>query len=100
MKKHGLRALNGENYTRGQDLLSSYSSVGLFLVPVGELEQWWKPGSASDKGKWFAEVIERLAVEPPDPSLDELRDFMRQVRAYFSLQRCGPQDENARPERP
>ncbi len=85
-KKHGLRALSGGDYTRGEALLNECAAVGLFLVPVGELEQWWKSGSTSDKGKWFVQVIELLADEALDPDLNPLMDFVRHVREYFEQQ--------------
>ena len=46
VKRLGISKHRGGSLTTGQDLLEEWRSLGLFLVPVGELEGWWPAGPA------------------------------------------------------
>ena len=63
-----------------QDLLGRLRELGLFLVPVGELEGWWRGGPTS-KGEWYLPAI-KLAAESPD-SLPEVASFVGKVCGWF-----------------
>jgi len=59
-KRFGVEVLKGGARQTADKLLAELSTVGIFLVPVGELESWFPHGS-SDKSKWFQEAIDELS---------------------------------------
>jgi hypothetical protein len=58
-KKHGINKLRGGAYQDCQRLLDACKAIGLFLVPNGELESWWR-GGPPDKNEWSRLAIERV----------------------------------------
>jgi len=62
-KKHGLNAARGEARQKAQELLDISGRVGLFLVPEGELEGWWRDGPP-DKQEWIRSALDHLRESP------------------------------------
>ncbi|WP_159395486.1 AAA family ATPase [Streptomyces sp. 3211] len=82
LKKSGLNSLNGEVFAAAERLLKSTAAQGLFLVPVGELEQWVRGVPSGNKAKWLAEVFNGKDRWYQNPT-DTLRDFCQQIRGYL-----------------
>lgn len=80
-KRYGIEKLRGPVLAQAKNLLEEWRAVGLFLVPVGELESWWPDGPANDKGAWIRGVVTELAK--PDTLVD-LDKFVLDVAAYLS----------------
>lgn len=75
VKKDGLSALEPVSRPIAEELLKMAAEVGLFIVPVGELESWIDVGT-SQKNKWVVRALEQLHDgECPDG----LRTFISNV---------------------
>lgn len=75
-------------------LLAYMAEYGVFLVPVGELEDWLTPlglrppSDRAMKGKWLREALDRLGQDPRSesyvrPEKGDIWDFMRRVNAWI-----------------
>lgn len=75
------------------NLLSSMAEYGVFVVPVGELEDWLtplglKPPPDDMKAKWLREALDQLGQDPESesyvrPGKDDIWAFMRSVNAWI-----------------
>ena len=81
-KRYGIEKMRGEPLTFARQLLAEWRAVGLFLLPVGELESWWPDGPASDKAAWIVQAIDLVATDAE--SLTELETFVCDVAGYFA----------------
>ena len=79
-KRYGTDKLQGSNNTAATALLEACARVGLFLVPKGELESWWRAGP-SDKREWVSAALEQISRDPAP--FDQCEQFMRKVCGYF-----------------
>jgi len=72
-----------------ESLVSQCAEIGLFLVPVGELE-CWSPGlmkgvaGRDQKAKWANEFIKRLAERPEEAK--DVIGFVRVVDAFHTAE--------------
>jgi hypothetical protein len=80
-KRYGILKLRGGAHEACAELLNACNGVGLFLVPSGELESWWR-GGPSDKNEWFLAAIESIYADRN--SFTEASDFMVAVCNYLS----------------
>jgi hypothetical protein len=80
-KRYGIMRLRGEPLALAQELLKEWKTIGLFIVPVGELEGWWPEGPASDKGRWIVEAVDQLAKPG---TFQELDIFMKDLVQFFA----------------
>ena len=68
---------SGEATQNFQKLQKLCKQIGLWIVPVGELEGFCK--SVGNHGpRWVQQVIEERDLET-DPALEQARDFMREI---------------------
>ncbi|WP_406169105.1 ATP-dependent nuclease [Streptomyces sp. NBC_00996] len=81
IKMSGVQALSGEPYLAAQRLVAYFAKLGLFLVPVGELECWIRDISPSNKAAWLSRVFEEGRHLSPS---SELRQFCSEVRDYLT----------------
>ena len=79
-KRYGVGKLRGEPLTVANELLSEWRAVGLFLLPVGELEGWWREGPASDKNAWLSQAI--VHMQEAD-SFQEAEQFVCEVARFL-----------------
>jgi ABC-type cobalamin/Fe3+-siderophores transport system ATPase subunit len=61
-KKYGIDKLSGGAHQACEKLLKECRAIGLFLVPKGELESWWR-GGPKDKNEWSRLAIEQVALD-------------------------------------
>ncbi|MFJ9461622.1 hypothetical protein ACIRST_41945 [Kitasatospora sp. NPDC101447] len=54
--------------------------MGLFVVPVGELESWVPSVPAGNKSRWLTEVFDREHHTKPNA---ELQQFCEDIAAFF-----------------
>ncbi|WP_411105289.1 ATP-dependent nuclease [Streptomyces sp. cmx-4-9] len=81
LKKAGLSALNGTNaHGAATRLINALAKLGVFLVPVGELECWVPSISASNKLAWLETVFAQGHHLSPDP---QLTSFCVQIRKHL-----------------
>jgi hypothetical protein len=86
LKRGGIAAYSGELHDKMRILLEQLRSHGLFLVPVGELEQWlasYDVGvSTSDKRAWSnaaAQTVQKAGKRDGD-----VWDFVSAVGHFLS----------------
>ncbi len=82
VKQVGKAFFNGSPYTDLDDLMRLCKEKGLFIVPVGELEYFYKPlASSSNHGsKWVNAVLRKDFVN--DPELEEARRFVSDIVSF------------------
>lgn len=85
MKQGGVAALPDPLRMLFKELIETLASVGLFLVPVGELEGWLadKPIQSPRSKKWAwaneaAELLRKL-----EPETGDIWAFIRRISAYL-----------------
>jgi hypothetical protein len=86
LKRGGFKGMPDEIAGQARALAGDLARLGLFVVPVGELEQWLSGRgiSASIRNKWAwaneaASTVRRLGPQP-----DDIWEFARSVAAYLS----------------
>ncbi len=79
-KKHGVDKLRGGARREAKELLDECQRVGLFLVPGGELESWWRDGPATKKD-WIIDAIQHLGRQQND--FNEAIRFVKTICVYF-----------------
>lgn len=75
-KKYGILKLTGGASLSCKQLLNECKRFGLFIVPTGELESWWREGPGK-KEVWFLKAVEEIFSN--DSSFREASDFMVEV---------------------
>ncbi|WP_150211773.1 ATP-dependent nuclease [Streptomyces venezuelae] len=81
LKKAGLTALNGTPaFIPAMRLTAALARLGVFVVPVGELESWVPHVPSGDKAKWLTQVFEDGHHRNPN---DQLKTLCTQIRAYL-----------------
>lgn len=79
LKREGLKVLEPEQHANAYDLISALSKIGLFVVPVGELEGWIDLGTHKKK-KWIVPALEAIHDhKTPEP----LSKFIGKVLTFF-----------------
>lgn len=80
-KKYGLLKLKGGQLASAKDLLERLASWGLFLLPHGVLECWWRAGPAGSKTEWFVAAMKKLDEDKTAFATAEV--FAARVAHYF-----------------
>lgn len=81
LKKAGLTALNGTPaYSAAVRLTTALVELGVFVVPVGELESWVGEVPSGNKQNWLAKVFEGGHHLRPN---DQLQEFCTRIRGYL-----------------
>jgi hypothetical protein len=82
VKQVGMTFFSGQPYKDLNGLMSICKEKGLFIVPVGELEYFYRPlASNSTHGtKWVNGVMEKDLVN--DKNLEEARKFVKDIADY------------------
>ncbi len=77
LKKNGKAYLEGDTASAYQRVETLCQTVGLYIVPVGEMECFDKTISVN-KGAWVYQILERynLAIEP---KLKDVREFLHLI---------------------
>jgi ABC-type ATPase involved in cell division len=81
-KAQGIGLLQGDALQAFEQLDYKLRAVGIFLVPVGELEGFHRTISASNKARWLRSVLEEGAYAEDG----EGKRFLEAVREYTSRQ--------------
>lgn len=78
-KKQGMSFFSGPTYSDLEDLMKICKSHGFLIVPIGELEYFYRPlASNSTHGtKWLNLVMVKDLAN--DPELEEARKFVREI---------------------
>jgi len=82
VKEVGKAFFSGGAYTDLDNLMNECKSKGLFIVPAGELESFYKPlaSKANHGTKWVNAVLQKDL--PADPELADARKFVKEIVDY------------------
>jgi hypothetical protein len=80
IKQVGKDFFKGGSYTAFTEIDSACKDVGLFIVPVGEVEGFYKP-NGNHGPKWVAEVLETVDLKN-NKELENARTFVREFIEY------------------
>ena len=82
VKQVGMNFFHGQQYTDLEELMDLCQEKGLFVVPVGELEYFYRPlASNSTHGtKWVNGVMEKDLAN--DKNLEDARKFVKEIDEY------------------
>ncbi len=80
IKETGKTYFTGDSYNSFNKVEKKCREKGLFIVPVGELECFYKPNS-SHGPKWVNEVLESVDLAN-NPEINAAREFIRAVISY------------------
>lgn len=82
VKEVGKIFFSGEAYSKMDELMNFCKLKGLFVVPVGELESFYKPlaSKANHGTKWVNAVMQKDLAK--DPELTEARKFVKEIVDY------------------
>lgn len=81
-KKFGIRKLKGGKYKDCEELLNKCKSVGLFIIPFGELESWWNAGPA-DKNEWVLEALKEIGINRK--TFNDADKFLDEICRHFAI---------------
>ena len=81
IKKIGKAGFTGDEPAAYEKVENLCKSVGLFVVPVGEMEGFVKTIN-KEKKEWVYEVLEHYDLAS-DPKLEEARRFVKAVIDYI-----------------
>ena len=80
VKEVGKAFFSGEAYVNLNELMSECKKDGLFIVPVGELEAFYKPAANKHGTAWIDEVMKLDMANEED--LDEARKFVKEISEF------------------
>lgn len=80
VKEVGMDYFSGGAYTDVNSLMNTCKQSGLFIVPVGELESFYKPAANKHATAWV-NVVMGLDLAN-DPELDKARKFVEEIVAF------------------
>jgi hypothetical protein len=75
-KTQGKRMLTSDALAAFETLDEGLRQLGIFLVPVGELENFHTQYSAANKAQWLRSVLESRAYEEQGPARDLIQEVM------------------------
>jgi predicted ATP-dependent endonuclease of OLD family len=78
IKEVGKNFFKGDVYKEFNEIDEICCTKGLFIVPVGELECFYRP-SSNHGTKWVNEVLEKVDLKT-DAELSDAREFVKKIR--------------------
>ena len=98
IQEYGIYALNIPSRKKAIDTLYLLEDYGLFLVPVGVLEQWLKSFNIKGrKSEWIGEILDKLGQDENDanyvkPKNDDIWFFMDNIAKWLNGNRSEKKD--------
>jgi hypothetical protein len=89
-KRAGIEVLNAVDRDVAAMLLNTLRQYGIFVVPVGELENWLACFRISGpKSEWLGRMLERLGPDPEDaayvqPGESDVWEFVRNIAKWVN----------------
>jgi hypothetical protein len=93
-KEQGVGAFDGRALDAIQALIGELAGYGLFVVPLGELEQWLIQMGVVGKTRWVARIFDVIGSDPEDenylhPSDEDVWAFLDGISAWAANPRLG-----------
>jgi hypothetical protein len=82
IKRAGISAFEGSSYQAVTRVIDRVRQIGLFLVPVGELERWYPDVNAGHGPGFVSTLLEGGHHERLDPKLEQ---FLEELAKHFHL---------------
>jgi hypothetical protein len=86
IKRDGLNALDDGPRETVHAFLAELAQYGIFVVPVGELENWLKPLGVTNKQRWVTEMLSRLGTKGSEtyvpPGNGDVWEFVESIAAW------------------
>ena len=79
-KRYGIEKLSGGAHAACRNILDFCAGNGLFILPGGELESFWRAGPAS-KSDWIIQAIDLINNDPE--SFEQAEELFNSICAYF-----------------
>ena len=88
IKKQGIAGLSGADSEDLRNLIKQLAEYGIFLVPVGELEQWLPRLTRTGNESWLIKTFEAMGENPDDtnylePGNDDVWIFIEEIRSWL-----------------
>lgn len=85
-KKQGIMSLSDEEKNRALSLLKDLKVYGIFIVPIGELEEWlsYLGIQRADKSVWFVEILEKMTQDDTMPRENDVWEFIKDINKWIS----------------
>lgn len=84
-KQLGITKLRGGTYSNCQQMLEICAQHGLFIVPNGELESWWRAGPG-EKNEWAIKALDQIKEGLP---FTEAEDLVTKVCEFMGITKRG-----------
>ena len=97
LKHGGIPALPDEVAQPLASLVDELKNIGLFLVPVGELEDWLSSEKidVSKHNKWAWANAAALIIQRKGAAYGDIWDFVRQIARFLDQQLAASNELNA-----
>jgi hypothetical protein len=88
--KAGLEVLSEEDRRTAENLIRNVARFGVFVVPVGEVENWLSHlGVEGSKSRWIQSMFDAMKTDPEHagyvtPSDDNVWNFVRRILSWLS----------------
>lgn len=85
-KKISYYTLKNDVTKRLEDVIDTVKKYGIFIVPVGELEQWLLNLDIvkDQKGIWLVEMLDAIQEKNPDVKEDKIGKFIMDINTWIS----------------
>jgi hypothetical protein len=88
LKAKGVGMLAAPARRQVEGVIEELASIGIFIVPVGEVEGWLRSLGVTNKKNWLTDMLTRLGA-PGDPAYvrtgdGDVWDFVRQIARWAS----------------
>ncbi len=80
VKEVGMNYFNSNVFSDIDDIMKKCKKIGIFIVPVGELECFYKPAANKHSSAWLNIVMEQDLASNPD--FGEARKFVKEIIEY------------------
>lgn len=81
-KKFGILKLKGGAAKDCKHILEECKKVGLFIIPNGELESWWREGPAK-KSEWITEALNE--IQNNQETFEEANKFLTEIFNFLDI---------------
>jgi sugar phosphate isomerase/epimerase len=86
IKRDGVDGLEDGPRETVKAFLAELAQYGIFVVPVGELENWLEPLAVTNKQRWVTEMLVRLGTKGTatyvPPGTGDVWEFVESIAAW------------------
>jgi len=83
IKKNGIKSISTSERKTVKKFFRKMQKVGLFILPIGELERWYDNGLNKENDKWISKMLADLRII--SFHVNEAEEYMINVLKYFNI---------------